>query len=65
MKEPKYICLHNPHSSEWLLFHYEYGKEKYAPNYGTALYNGDTPNECIEGAIRMFDIQREEIEIGW
>lgn len=60
---PKYICLWNPHSQEWLLFEYIPGKEKYAPNYGCPIYNGPTPKECIAGAAEMWDIDPETVEV--
>ena len=60
---PKYICLCNPHSSEWLVFHYKQGVEKYAPNYGTPLTNGTTPEEAIEYAEDMWGIDPDDVEV--
>lgn len=65
MINPKYICLYNPHNRQWLLFNYQKDKTPYAPNYGTPLYNGDTPKDCITGATEMFeDIDSNDIIIG-
>ena len=60
---PKYICLWNPHSQEWLLFNYVHGRDKYAPNYGCPISNGRTPEDCISGAIDMFGIDPETVEV--
>jgi len=59
----KYICLFNPHSQEWLLFDYVEGKEQYAPNYGTALMNGHSPENCINKAVEMWEINPDDVEV--
>ena len=59
MKMSKYICLFNPHSEEWLLFDYVEDKVPYAPNYGTPLCSGPTPQECIDA----FGVSESEVEI--
>ena len=58
-----YICLCNPHDSEWKVFDYEWGKEKYAPNYGTPISNGATPEEAIKMAVDIFGIDPETVEV--
>ena len=60
---PKYICLWNPHSQEWLLFNYKYGQDKYAPNYGTPLTGGATPEECIDYAVDLFGVNPADVEV--
>lgn len=45
-----FICLCNPHDGEWKLFEFEYGRDKYAPTYGTPIATGRTPEEAIETA---------------
>lgn len=62
--ETEYVCLYNPHSQEWLLFNYEYGKDLYAPNYGVAISNGATPEDCISSAVRMWEIDPRTVMIG-
>ena len=61
----KYICLCNPHSSEWLVFDYVPGRERYAPNYGTPITGGPTPKEAIKAAEEMFGINPENVETVW
>lgn len=60
---PKYICLYNDHSGEWLLFKYVRGREKYAPNYGCPIINGPTPDDCIDSAVEMFGVNPDEVEV--
>lgn len=62
--ETEYVCLYNPHSEEWLLFDYEEGKEMSAPNYGVAISNGATPDDCISSAVRMWEIDPRTVLIG-
>lgn len=63
MSSPKYICLGNPHDGEWKLFEYEWGKEKYAPNYGCPITSGKTPEDAIQMAVDMFGINTDEVEV--
>ena len=60
---PKYICLCNPHDSEWKLFEFEWGKEKYAPTYGTPITSGKTPEDAIQMAVDIFGINPNEVEV--
>ena len=60
---PKYICLCNPHSQEWLVFDYVEGQEKYAPNYGCPITSGKTPEDAIAGAVDMFSIDPDTVEV--
>ena len=58
-----YICLCNPHDSEWKVFDFVEGREKYAPNYGTPLSNGATPEDAIQMAVDVFGINSNEVEV--
>lgn len=59
----QYIVLRNPHSGLWLMFKYVDGQDKYAPTYGCPIHSGDTPEECIRGAIKMWGMKENEVEI--
>jgi len=61
--EPKYICLPNPHSGEWLVFDYVHGREKYAPHYGCPLTSGETPEDAIHDAESIFGVAPDEVEV--